>query len=377
MSATTTSNDALKQLAQHLSSQLGLKDRRGTFDMDDRPETDVLTSFPDLKASLDWLDSSLGEKWRKADKEALRCQRNHRRLARIAIVTGTAAIVLAVAQLAIKLTVATTYIAAALELGAVGAAVISVAVGFIAKYDRRWLAQRHLAERLRMLKFSSLEQLWCLEPAKWQEWVTARITVLEGLEDAKTVKHEIEEWSRKDLIEPQLATSLVSEPEPTLLNAVTTYYRFKRVEFQAEYFDRRQKDFKKATGGWLHLSLPLFLISVACVIGHFLLEHFGPRAEDEGVRHLLEQTAIWLVASAAIIPVLGLGIRAWFAAFELPRSAILFAAKHQALRNLVHQVEEDSGRALPTVHHMAQTEHFLEHEHREWLRLLSETEWFL
>jgi len=378
MSAVVVTPNSIRELERHLAAQVSLVGRRGTFDMDDGPEAEVLAPFSELRTALNWLDSSLGGEWRRADQEALNCQRYHRRLARIAIATGTAAIVLAIVQLSIKLTAPSlTAVGLILEASAIAAAVIAVALGLRAKFDRRWLAQRHLAERLRMLKFRALEQLWCADRSEWEQWVQAQISLLDGFADAKEVKEKIEDWSTGGRIEPELATSLACEPGLDLVRALTTYYRFKRVEFQADYFDRRRKDFKRETGRWLHLSLPLFLISVGCVIAHFALEYFAPRTGSERLASVFEDLAVWFVALAAIIPVLGLGVRAWFAAFELPRSANLFAAKYRALKHLTSHLEQDSGKALPTLHHLAQTEHFLEHEHREWLRLLAETEWFL
>lgn len=374
MSVPAVANDPLKELTEHLASQVKLPERRGDFDMDDEPEAEALAHFAELKAALDWLENNLAERWRVADREALNCQKQHRRLARIAIATGTSAIALAVVQLSIKLTLpGLTVVALVLEAIAIAAAVIAVFVGLRAKFDRRWLGQRHLAERLRMLKFRALEQLWCFEQSPWHQWVEQKLTFLEGVEDSE----RIEAWSTEELIEPDLTASLKCEPSPGLLRALTIYYRFKRVEFQADYFDRRRKDFKRETGHWLDLTLPLFLISVGCVIAHFALEYLATRADSEALGKLLEHLAVWFVALAAIIPVLGLGIRAWFAVFELPRSASLFAAKYRALTHLTGQLEQDEGQVLPTLHHMERAELFLEHEHHEWLRLLWDTEWFL
>ena len=378
MSVAVITKDPLKELEKFLAAQVKLVERRGNFDMNDEPEEGALAPFPELYSALLFLKETLWDRWRRADREALNCQRWHRRLARIAIATGTAAILLAILQLSIKLTApGLTVVGLMLEAIAIAAAVVAVAVGFWAKFDRRWLAQRHLAERLRMLKFRALEQLWCYETSTWRSSIEKQISDLKGIEDPKTIKERIENWSTEELIEPDLATSLTCEPERSLLDALTLYYRFKRVEYQADYFDRRRRDFKRETGHWLNLSLPLFLIGVGCVIAHFALEYVANRSGSEALKQLLEDLAVWFVALAAMIPVLSLGIRAWFAAFELPRSANLFGAKHRALKHLINQLEQDSGKVLPTLHHLAQTEHFLEHEHREWLRLLSDTEWFL
>jgi hypothetical protein len=364
------------QLTKYLASQVTLKEREADFDMDDAPEAQVLAPFGELQDALGWLESKITGLWQAANQEALRCQARHRRLARVAIAAGTAAIVLAVVQLSIKQTLpGLTTVALVLELIAVAAAVIAVVVGLKAKFDRRWLGQRHRAQRLRMIKFRSLVQLWCLEPDLWQESVRQQLSMLADTDDVT-----IDKWLREEIAEPIVLDSLKCEPDAAVLRALTIYYRFKRVEFQASYFNRRREDFERETGRWLHLSLPLFLISVACVVIHFALEMWAHRLDrpgSEAAASYFEAVAVWFVALAAIIPVLGVGVRAWFSAFELPRSANLFAAKHRALQHLTNSLQEDAGKVLPTLRHMVQAEYFLEQEHREWLRLLRDTEWFL
>jgi hypothetical protein len=373
----TAIKDPLVELQDQLVSQLELPERRGDFDMHDEPEAEVLSPFPELQTALSWLEDNLGHRWRSADQEALRSQKQHRLLARIAIATGTSAIVLAILQLSVKLTLpGLTTIALVLEAIAIVAALIAVIVGLTAKFDRRWLGQRHLAERVRMLKFRALTQLWCMDQPVWREWVVEDLKLLAGADDFE----KIDAWSTAELVEPYFPTPPKCDPDSRLVSALTTYYLFKRVEFQASYFQRRRADFKKETGGWLHLSLGVFLASVFCVIAHFALEFAANKVHhggNEEIAEVLDKCAVWFVALAAIIPVLGVGVRAWVAAFELPRSAVLFAAKHVALKHLIKRLMEDSGNVPATLQHMAQAEHFLEHEHREWLRLLSDTEWFL
>lgn len=122
--------------------------------------------------ALQWLEAMVTEPWRAADQKAKRSQSQHRLPARTAIATGTAAIVLAIVQLSIKLTWRQwTSVALEIEALAVVAAVIAVTVGLTAKYDRKWIGQRHLAERLRMLKFRALGEIRRLDPTRWRKWV--------------------------------------------------------------------------------------------------------------------------------------------------------------------------------------------------------------
>lgn len=377
MAIHTGTDDRLNQLENHLADQMILEERSDEFDMCDGPEAKLLTPFAELHAALQWLEARVTEPWRAADQKAKRSRSQHRLLARTAIVTGTAAIVLAVVQLSIKLTWRQwTGVTLVLEAIAVAAAVVAVTVGLTAKYDRKWIAQRHLAERLRMLKFRALGEAWRLDLTRWQAWVESQLAELNGAADFE----HVEQWSEKEDVEPYDPPFTNSALNPDSARALTIYYRIKRIDFQANYFKARRDTYKRQTGGWLHLNLPLFLASVFFVLAHFAAEFWERQLQAFGHEHAAEvwnNIAIWCVALAAVIPVLGVGVRAWFAAFELPRSASLFTAKHRALVRASAHLQEEPNDVAATLHHMTQSENFLEHEHREWLRLLSDTEWFL
>lgn len=349
-------------LAEHLASEVGKKTREDDFDMNDGPELPLLETAPDLHDALQWLAGPLEEPWRQANTQAKESQRHHRLLARIAIVAGTAAIELAIVQLATRSLYPKFEYPKFVEAVAVACAVIAVSIGLIAKYNRKWLGERHLAERLRMLKFRALEQLWCMDNASWQQWVEEQLRALRNADGYSLA----EAWREADEVE-------IPDPEPVhasrnaaFVTALTSYYLSKRIRFQANYFASGHKKYEKQTGIWLRLALPLFLAGVLCVIVHFLSEWWH-----------LSAVATWFVAFAAIIPVFSAGLRAWFAAFEVPRSASLFAAKNRALIRAADNLARDAGKVAETQWHMALTEYFLENEHREWLRLLRDTEWFL
>lgn len=375
MSVAGIALDDLSRLEEHLVRQCAAKQREPDFDMNDAPDGELLAAFPQFAAALDWLAESVTTPWREADAQALISQARHRLVARVAIVSGTSAVAFAVIQLATKLTFpSVTYLALYLELMAVAAAAIAVTIGVWAKIDRSWLGKRHLAERLRMLRFRALEQLWCHDPLTWRRWVEEQRAQLDGVDNfARLV-----EWSKGGDVEPLKLLIGNHALDIDFARALTTHYRVKRLYFQASYFKRRREAYERQVGRWPHVTLPLFLTSVACVLVHFLLEFIAHKLAVSGRNaNMLENVAVWFVALAAIIPVIGSGVRAWFAAFEVPRSASLFEAKQHAIERAAKDLAKDSGDIVATQHHMSSTEHFLEHEHREWLRLLRETEWFL
>jgi len=120
----------------------------------------------------------------------------------------------------------------------------------------------------------------------------------------------------------------------------------------------------------------LFFASVICVLIHFGLEWGAHRVVPEWQRRL-DDAGIWFVALAAIIPVVGAGIRAWFGAFELTRSASLYKEKLAAIDRATERLQEHAHDLAAIRRDIGSTEQFLKQEHREWLRLLHDAEWFL
>lgn len=370
--STTNTREKLEALEAHLSSAVLADDRGSNFDLDDIPDKDFLSSFTELDTALSWLNDHVGEKWRKADQEALKSQKRHRWFARFALSMGTISIVLAVVQLAIELTASQfSRLALIIEAVAITAALVAVILGLVTRADRRWLAKRHLAERLRMLKFRALEQLFCKDPKEWEAWVATEMEQLASADDFNSVK----KWSNAGEIEPTEMKPCVCSVE--LAEALTTYYHHKRLAFQGNYFKSRAEKNLRLTHFWRRLNLPVFLTSVGFVLAHFVAERLSHDAGDVSLKIYWKNIGIWCVALAAIIPIVATGVRAWFAAFQVPLSASLFAAKYQALQRAITTLKETPADIQATVSHISRYEHFLEHEHRDWLRLLLETEWFL
>ena len=169
----------------------------------------------------------------------------------------------------------------------------------------------------------------------------------------------------------------------------------------------------------------LFFASVTAVVLKFFADvphvffasSHGPVPEWFANSH---EAGIFLtVLGAASLPVLAAGVRTWRAAFEFSRNKSRFQAAHRALAELEERIIHDGvdafgavqsspvlqvtmrreetigasqtslsveqGRAntpgalvdaYPMVRDLWWCEHILESEHREWLRLMYETEWF-
>ncbi len=352
---------------------------RDKFDMlDDDDDLALVASWPVLHDALTWLHEHVGKPYETADSAALSYQTSHRRIGRTAIVAGTAAIVLAIVQLALKQSwPQLLWGAGLLEVIAVVAGLISVCSGLWWKYDRQWLQQRHRAERLRMLKFQSLArpELWRDDLERWQAWVNEHRQRIDSVSDFS----DIEAWCHEGRAEiDPLSTEQVSDP--ARVRALAAYYLRKRVNYQACYFKKQSARHAKQVGRLRHFGLPLFFASVISVLVHFgadVRAHTLIEIGQTDAAQWWELIAVWALALAAALPVIGVGVRTWTTAMEHARSASLFAAKHQALVRVHKHIEQDATDSTAVMRHIAHVEYFLENEHREWLRLLLDAEWFL
>lgn len=353
---------------------------RVNFDMDDSPDLSRLKPFSRLHDAVAWLNEHVTTCWRKADTEAMGHQSRHQWLARTAVATGVGAIILAIVLLALKQSLpGFITVAVWIEGLTVLAGVISVGVGLWAKSDRQWLGCRHRAERLRMLKFRALArtELWSGQDAQWKTWVENEIAALPAPDDLGPM----EQWSQEDTSEADSPRSGNFSTEPATRQALVVYYRHKRLLNQADYFDRKGKLAGRSLAGKLrHQRERLFFITIGFVLFHFAADYLAVQMEQ---RHLTEAAhgwelaSLWAIVLAAVLPVAGIGVRAWSAAFELSRKARSFAAKHQAMRKAVARLGNGTDELPVILAHIRHDELFLEQEHREWLRLLLDAEWFL
>ncbi len=382
----SSAQDLESHLEKTLQSTDLPKDRQAfnTFDMEGDTALLDPKTFSYLHTALTFLDAELKPKWLEFDNEANAQQTSHNRIARTAIVCGVMAVILVLLQFGLQETPGGfSSVVGWVEIVSAAVAAGAVALGIVTGCDRKWLIARHKAERLRILKFRALgrSETWCGPEKEWQKWVRESIAEIQSISQIK----DIEDWINKVAAsphEPKPSACTISSGE---VQALASYYRWKRVGHQIRYYNHKAKTIlgrKRASsaqdagdhlpsGNRHRHGVWLFFISIMMVIAHVVMEKLSGHNEH-GLMHLFGG---WFLALAGLIPVIGFGCRAWKGAFEPARSAALCIAKSRSLelnaRNLVNTQTD----LQDTMHHIAHIEHFFEHEHSEWLRLMLETDW--
>lgn len=342
---------------------------RRRYDMNDDPEKEIIDRCPALARALGSLGETIFKAYDAADSSALRQQKAHRWAALTVAVFGTLAVVLAILQLALgslpfvsSVLVHSTWLG---EFVAAGLALLVVLVGLWFALQAGWLLERHKAEVLRGHKFRFLADpdLWCGQYERWREKVRVAVEEVQQIDIDRLKEYAL----RDTLNQPpsELADCVVETSE---LDALADYYFAKRIRYQRDYFQKRSKDYFFRERRLRPLPPWLFFLSIVAVFLHFL-------ADLAPATPLMHTLSITFIASAAVLPVLGAGIRSYRQASELARSGSLFQAKAHALDDFgsrLTTVRKDPAKLLHVIH---ECEAFLRAEHREWLRLVLEADW--
>jgi hypothetical protein len=353
---------------------------------------------------------AIGEAFDRADVEAKKSQKWHRWFTYAAAVLATATVVLAIVGLG--------YVAAdppealkvkwesrfdGWELTAASLTFVVVFVGFGLRFKEKWLRLRHRAELYRLLRYHFL-----IQPSVWdrgqdpQVWIAKQIAEIEKLTVGK-LDEAINQPSPSGPYEP-----VRSRMGRHRLQALTQYYLAKRLGPQKEYLANRAQ--RNEVKDRMRFMLPYFffgsIVAVAAKLAMKSLHH--------------SWWAFGFVLAATMLPVFAAGLRTYLAAFEFSRNKSRFSAAHKALseteKSLVQNTFEavsaqadqsrrqesllwgsalgqvivvaeqsaidaaatqnDDIEAYAALRDLAWCEHLLDAEHREWLRLMYDAEWF-
>jgi hypothetical protein len=231
----------------------------------------------------------------------------------------------------------------------------------------RWQLGRHKAERYRQMKFAFLidPESWCGDQA-FEERVAKLRTAVNHV--AAMTSAEYREWA-EELDRPERPHGTPACPlEGDALEQLVEYYRAKRLIFQKLYFHESSR--RNDARDWLtgRLAPSLFFGSVACVLVHFGLDRFAVDSSP----HVLGLVFIFL---AVALPTFSGGVRFYCGSHEFARNKVRYRAKEVGLAHLDEVLRRSSG-ADEKIRDMDFCEHELGLEHREWSRLMIETEVF-
>jgi hypothetical protein len=352
----------------------------------------------------------LNESWAAWDSEASSLKRKHGIIVVVAAIFGTLAVLLAIWQLAWSTAGENTrFMYAQIEFIVAAITFITVFAGVFVQVDKRWILERFRAEQCRFVKFAFMRQasFWLTQsPASRSAFIDQCLGELRNLTEAsvrKYIRNELELSSESEhvLDEPAGSSQLIQQ--------LRDFWLAKRINLQKEYFHARSKALSKVGSNTRRVLPILFYLSLLCAGIHFGVDAYwhlwGSEVHDHqdvksGSEHppaqaqllaaggssadqrpmslrekFLKRIAWITLVAAASLPVLALGLRSLRSAFEFDRNENRFHGLHKRLEKLAQRLPPNvSAQQLSRV--SAATEVTLKDEHRGWLRLMIEAEWF-
>ena len=247
-------------------------------------------------------------------------------------------------------------------------AACAVILGLYHADQNRWLVNRHIAERYRLLKFRSLldKRFWNINDNQdWREDVCRAIRNLCSLHDHEmsgipdqnpmtTISNKVhalflreegepdalEQWIKNDRVPLSPASGICTcshEAKTEFLD----YYRKKRLLFQRDYYYCSYLRFRKTQIRTQRIPQVLFIASVCAVLAHYILD-FITKGSFGRI------TSIALIGLAVTVPITGYVIKTHRDTFQAAKSSALYYAKYSALENLNSRVSVSSNRLMRT-----------------------------
>jgi hypothetical protein len=364
-------------------------------DMHDTPEE--IAEWRPLAAALERCQETVEPAYRAADRTAQQFQRHHQLITIAAAVFGTVAVLFAILQL--PRIVSGTFVSIPVAEGITAAiAFAAVLLGIFTLRHVGWMFLRHKAERFKFLKFRFLidPHLWDLDAEEreramqWLRYSTDQI--------AKLTNEELERWAEHGILPEEPPSLAGSQADAYTLYKLVDYYLAKRCRNQLEYFKRKAQQFSSRDRYIKALPRLLFFGSIFAALMHFSLDLFETYLQPPAAAASAETTGqvvpgisltVALILIAASLPVIGAGVRTFRSAYQLARNTSRYRAAYQAMKLPAERLEGDAQRlyglyaeghtiidAHDVFRDMWRCEQILEAEHREWLRLMMEAEWF-
>jgi hypothetical protein len=315
---------------------------------------------------LDKAVKAIGCTYQAANKSAAINLLLHRAVALIIAIAGTYAVLMAIFQLYDPKDSAE--VTEHSELAFAIAAGIAVLIGLCFAFMRKWLVRRHRAERCRFLKFDFLLDVALAgqDPVRLES--SAHTFENQAYNLGVLEYDQMELWLEEEQVLRDPPAAPQNESVMADVRLLAEHYLRTRLAVQSRYFYKQSGRNTRWNLQSQNLAPMLFVGSIGFALAHFVISKWWPHAGNTRL----------LVLLAAALPVLGAGIRAVRGIWEYSRNTLRFTAKYNALRELIADLETElrtqtSSHAI--VRLLWKGEQILEGEHREWLRLMMETEW--
>ncbi|MGD0303553.1 MAG: hypothetical protein ABSC71_01855 [Candidatus Acidiferrales bacterium] len=260
------------------------------------------------------------------------------------------------------------------ELGTIALSLVAISTGKLARFKERWILARFKSERLRLLKFASLTHpdFWCDQPqfAQSEESLRKYVECISELtyDDAKR-------WAKRGVHPYPAVPPCKDKNYDVAMDELIEHYVPKRIGAQLNYMESHWGRLE-SNAIWTSVAIVVLywgsFIFVAC---HIAFEWLHKRGDVPCTDTKALTLGGVFALLALILPIAAAGFRTFRAANEFERSESRHKATYDSLNWLAWEIQAESDRAKRFVL-IGLAETVLEADCREFIRLLSEAEWY-
>jgi len=201
----------------------------------------------------------------------------------------------------------------------------------------------------------------------------------------------LRKWAEEGMVPQTPALDASCPASPYELRELIDYYLRKRLCNQMNWFNKRAQQLSERDRVLKRLPPWLFFGSVFAALLHFMYDTFvnlGRAPAQVSVFRASIEVSIALILIAAILPVLGGGVRTLRSAYQFARNTSRYAAAYEGLKPSYDALRAELKKlkapgagvaqvsASTILYHMWRCEQILEAERCEWLRLMMQAEWY-
>ena len=319
-------------------------------------------AFPsDFLAQAAHVQALIDPPLQHADARAIIYSKRYRLLALLMALLGSLALLFSTLQMFLSdyhhelqqlfflLEAITTFVALAVVL-----------YGMKSAAHQRWLLARHQTERLRALHAQALIEL--LTASFKSPELEQQIAAIGSMTFA-----DLHTWLKRDIAPRPLEMAAHPSSDSAKLESFRQVYLQLRLAPQWSYLTSAESRHERFDRKTRNIPTFLFFLSIGCVGLHAAFHPFpGHTAEFFGATFVLLGT---------LFPIIASGLRTYREAIQVSRNASRFSSKAYAMELLRDQLLRAATfeQTLTICWH---AEQILESEHREWLRLMIDAEWF-
>lgn len=355
-------------------------DRQPLDDM--RDGKDIRQWAEPLGTVISHIHTTLFEDYSGYDTESIWHQNRHKNYSFLAVLFGSTAIEVAIIQVFLTaqgIEYFNEYLKI-IELISFCFALAAISIAVLSHLHKEWLKKRFMAEQYRSLKFRAFLQpdLYCKSDkpreerlARWSDWLNAEKELIEK-ENLKKLRDCIE-------------YDTVSQPPPDIsgcafdeayLTEFVRYYHDKRLTTQIDYFETRATQLESQDELPRRVVSICFILSVIFLFGHYIIDFYFINSDFPS-----HSISLILLLLTLLLPIVSLTFRTLRSSNEVARSASLFRSKRNALKEFEIRLSEETKKNerpwSKILNIVWECENHLEKENREWLRIMSEAEWFI